>query len=769
MTDTTAPEPLSDLPPSQMDPADLAAHVAREVRRDWEASSEWRQEARDAYEFVAGRQWDEADIAKLNEEKRPAITFNRVAAMIDAVCGAQVNNRNEIKFLPRAGDDGGKAELLNGVARWVMDHTDAEDEDSEAFRDVAICGMGWTETRMDYEEDPEGKIVVERRDPFEMGWDRSARRRNLTDAAHVWSRQKFSPEKVASTWPEFAGVIGLSRAGLMDAPGKTPVNPVRDRYAEGDAEPLDNNDDVTVTHFQWCERRTVYRVLNEGTGEIDEMPVDAWDALGEKLGEVERDALRYVKQPVKCWYQVFECAGEVSKVEKCPDEFGPTFKCITGRWDRNRRVFYGLVRAVRDPQMWANKWLSQSLHIINTNAKSGVLYEEGAILNTRKFEEEYAKTGSAIEVAAGALSGGRIQPKVPPPFPQAFDRLMQFAIGSMPDVTGINRELLGTVDREQAGILEAQRKQASQAVLAPMFDSLRQYHKAQGRLLMVFISKFIPPGKVMRIVGPDGNPQDVQWMGLPETGQFDVVVDQAPSSPNQKSEVWMALQPMLPVLVKEVPPPVLLKLLKFSPLPESVVNEITQEVQQMAQQPKPPDPALMKIQADMQAQQAKTQMDMQMKQADMQMTREKAEIEFANEMRKAEAGLQIERIRAENQMAIERMKAEHDARIKQQAAETDIAITERKAAIENEKRTAQMKQDRDVLAEPVREIVEPIQQVQESMAKFLADMSRQNQEAMQHLYALMGEVRSLVTAEKEVVRGPDGRVAGARIKQQVLN
>jgi hypothetical protein len=153
----------------------------------------------------------------------------------------------------------------------------------------------------------------------------------------------------------------------------------------------------------------------------------------------------------------------------------------------------------------------------------------------------------------------------------------------------------------------------------------------------------------------------------------------------------------------------------------------------------------------------------------MQMTREKAEIEFANEVRKAEAMLQIERIRAENTMAIERMKAEHDARIKQQAAETDIAITERKATIDNAKRVESMKQDRDVLAEPVREIIEPIQQVQSQMAQFLSDMSRQNAEAQQHLFALIGEVRSLVSAEKELVRGADGRVTGARIKQAVMN
>jgi hypothetical protein len=769
MSDTSAPDPIADVPPSEMEPSDLAAYVRREVRLDWEASGEWREEAKDAYDFVAGRQWAEEDIAKLNEEKRPAITFNRVAAMIDAVCGAQVNNRNEIKFLPRSGDDGGKAETLNGVARWVMDQTDAEDEDSEAFRDVAIAGMGWTETRMCYEEDQEGRILVERRDPFEMGWDRSARRRNLSDANQVWSRQKFSPEKVAAQWPEFATVAGVAGQAFPDAPHPIPVNPTRDRYAEGEGDPKDDGDDITVTHFQWCERKAVYRVLNPGTGEIDALAQDEWDALGQKMGEEKRDALRFSKQTEKQWRQVFECGGEVSKIEECPDRHGPTFKAITGKWDRNKRLFFGLVRAVKDPQMWANKWLSQSLHIINTNAKSGVLYETGAVENVRKFEQDYAKTGSAQEVAAGALSGNRIRDKIPPPFPQAFDRLMQFAISSMPDVTGINRELLGTVDREQAGVLEAQRKQASQAVLAPLFDSLRRYHKDQGRLLMVFMGKYIPAGKVIRITGPDGNPRDVQWEQLPEAAQYDIIVDQAPSSPNQKSEVWMAMQPMLPVLVKEVPAPVLLKLLRFSPLPESVVNEIQQEVQQLAQQPKPPDPAVMKVQADIEAKKAQSQMDMEMKQAEMQQAQQMAELEYQTEMRKAQMDLELQRIKAANEMEIARMKAQQDAEIRRQSAETDIAITERKATVENEKRAAQMKQDKDVLAEPVREIVGPLQEVQGQMAQFLADMSRQHQEGMQHLYALVGEVRTLVTAEKEVVRGPDGRVSGARLKQQVLN
>lgn len=768
MSDTRGPDTLAEQLPSEMDPGDLAAYVAKEVRLDYEASGDWRDEAREAYDIVAGRQWSDEDRAKLTEERRVPITFNRVAAMIDAVCGAQVNNRNEIKFLPRSGDDGGKTELLNGVARWVMDQTDAEDADSEAFRDVAIGGMGWTETRMCYEEEQDGRIIVERRDPFEMGWDRYARKRNLADASHVWSRQKFAPEYVASRWPEFAAAARVENGDMPDAPAHRVVNPVRDQYAHEDDDARKNVDDITVTHFQWCERKPVVHVANTATGQMETLTPKQWEALGEKLGEA-RAMLKHVERTEKRWFQVFECGGEVSEVTECPDRYGPTYKAMTGRWDRNKRVFYGLVRAVKDPQMWANKWLSQSLHIMNTQAKSGLLIEKGAVSDLRKFEERYAKTGSVVEVEMGALSGGRIQPKGAVTFPAGFHDLLQFAIGSMPDVSGINRELLGTVDREQAGVLEAQRKQASQAVLAPLFDSLRAYHKEQGRLLMVFMAKYIPPGKVMRITAPDGNPQMVQWTGMEETAEFDVVVDQAPTSPNQKSEVWMALQPMLPVLVKEVPPPVLLKLLRFSPLPESVVQEMAQEVEKLAAQPKPPDPAVVKVQADIEAKKAQTQMDMEMKRAEMQQAQQMAELEFQTEMRKAQMDLELQRIRAANEMEIARMKAQMDADIRQRAAETDIAITERKATIDNEKRTAQMKQDKDVLVQPVREIVEPLQAVQSQMAQFLADMSRQQQEGMQHLYALLGDVRSLVSAEKEVVRGPDGRVSGARIKAPVMN
>jgi hypothetical protein len=761
--DTNAPEF-----PSDMDEADLAAYVSSEVTLDYDAAGKWREEARTAYDFVAGRQWSPEDEAILKEQLRPPVTFNRTAPMIDAVAGAQVNNRQEIKLLPRSGDDGGKAELLGGVLRWVRDQCDAEDEESEAFVDAAISGMGWLETRMCYDDDPAGRIVIERRDPFEMGWDRSARKRNLADANHLWSRQQFSLEYVSSKWPNFA-TASRANSERPDAPRRTVVHPTRDQYADGDDVTADDTDDITVTHFQWCERRPVYRVLNPATQQIETFDQAAWDALGEKLAE-QRDTLQHVMQSEKKWFQVFESGGEVADFSECPDPRGSTFKCITGRRDRNRRQFYGIVRAVIDPQRWANKWLAQSLHIVNTSAKSGWIYEDGAIEDARKFEEDIAKAGSNVKVAAGALTGGRIREKVPPPFPQAFDRLLQFAVAAIPDVTGINREMLGTVDREQAGILEAQRKQASQAVLAPLFDSLRRYFKEEGRLLLVFVQKYVPPDQMIRITMPDGRPENVAMAMLPDASTYDIIVDQAPSSPNQKMEVWQNLQPMLPAMMKTVPGPVLLKLLKFSPLPESVVKEIEEEVAKMAQQPKAPDPAIEKIKADIEAQQARTQMDLQMKQADMQLAREMAEMEYANEMRKAQMELELQRIRAENEIAIARMKAQHDAQIRQQAAEVDISITERKATIEADKRVQTFQAEKEVFSEPVRELIAPLAEAIDRTNALQAEMARKNDETAQQLAAMLQQVAQMVSAEKELVRDPvTGRASGVRIKQARMN
>jgi hypothetical protein len=106
-------------------------------------------------------------------------------------------------------------------------------------------------------------------------------------------------------------------------------------------------------------------------------------------------------------------------------------------------------------------------------------------------------------MAPGALSGQKpkIMPKPGQGDASAYVNLLQFAISSIKDVTGINLELLGQQDQNQPGILEHMRKQAGMTVLATMFDSLRGFLKIIGRKRLFYLQTRMPDGTADPLVG----------------------------------------------------------------------------------------------------------------------------------------------------------------------------------------------------------------------------------------------------------------------------
>lgn len=649
-TDLSLTAGLADdtTPNSKLDDLALVTRARQFVKRAGDFSAAWRQEAREAYDFHAGHQWTDEDRAMLEEQARVAVTFNRIQPVVEAVCGSQVNNRQDIRFLPRSLDPEAdqKAQVATDLVEWARDQCDAEDEESDAFQDAVICGMGWTEARIDYSERPEGLIVVERVDPLEMYWDAAARKKNLADAKEMARVRLWRLDDVIAEWPDKREELLSAYDGEGD--------PDRDLVAEW-RDPLDAYNGsgppgtavggpgarmVKVIHYTWAEHRPVWVVLNPLNGQREELdsqqmvreaearlqalwrklPPEAKTALGGKA-----PTLRAVKQSRLCWYEAFICGMTVLERGKAPDERLPRFQCITGKRDRNRACWFGLVRGMRDPQMWQNRWLSQSMRIIDVQAKGGVMVERDAVDDPEDFEHSYAQTGSVTWVRPGGIA--KIKDKPTPSIPAAFDRLMQFAVASIPDTSGINKELLGLADRDQPGILEASRKQAAQSILAPLFDSLRHYYKRMGRLLHSYIRQYMPPDLQVRVTGEDGDARLVSVAMLDDALRFDVEVDEAPSSPNTKTETWLALQPVLPLMAKMgLPLDVWVEIIKFSPIPttaaQRIINALKADQQQKAQQGPPPDPRMAKVQADAAADQAKLQAEAQADQVRLQTERD---------------------------------------------------------------------------------------------------------------------------------------------------
>jgi hypothetical protein len=558
--------------------------------------SKWRVAAQSWYDMVANHQWDDEDVKLLREQHRPEVSFNRVAPMIKSVCGLEVNNRQSVVYLPRQLGVQGVNEMVTNAGKWVRDECHAEDEESEAFRDLAICGEGWTETRMDFDEDPMGKIVKERIDPLEMGVNKGAFRSNYQDARMIYRIRDIATGDARALLnltddpddPNYIEDAALDASGWLDkmntpedgGMGNKKDYPDQTRAAVKGSR-RGGRKTVRLVQCQYWVREPVHLVATPNDEQPQIMTPEEFAKFKERadainanadLGvdpeapRVEYDATQSVR---KCFY---ECFIGIKIIERRKLKLGMfQFSAMTGERDKKEKCFYGMVKDMMDPQRWANKFFSQTMHHINVNAKGGLLAETDAFQNVRKAERDWADPTKIVWVKPGSIAKNKVKERQSVPLPPGLDQLMMFSISSIRDVTGINLELLGQADREQAASLEEQRRQSAMTILATMFDSLRRYRKLDGKLLLHFIW-LLPEGTLFRVVEKG----QYQYIPLAKQGldieKFDIIIDQAPSSPNQKQMVWGITQQILQMNI--LPPPAAVELLKYSPYPEVVVQEI---------------------------------------------------------------------------------------------------------------------------------------------------------------------------------------------------
>lgn len=559
------------------DDQEIVDEVREAHKRAKRHSGTWRDEAWEDYAMVAGEQWDDTDKAKLADEQRPVVTFNRIQPVIDAVAGQEVANRQEVRFIPREVGDAGVNELLTGAAHWVRDNCNAEDEESDAFRDATICGMGWTETHIEFDEEPEGQIQITRTDPLEMYWDPAAKKANLADARFVQRLKRYDAEEFEERWPgkmeEVSSTDGFEDADeyLTEPHDSTEAQFYKnDQGSSGERE----SGKYYVIEHQCYEVEDRYAVALDG--QVVEFDEDKFKKIKKDL---DRSGVRYVKRPMRKYCRYFVCGGVLLEKHEL-GKGGFTYKCITAKRDRNTNTWYGLVRAMKDPQRWANKFFSQTLHILNSNAKGGAFVEKGALSDPRKAEEDWARPDALIQLNDGGLA--KVKERAAKDYPASLDKLMNYAITAIPAVTGVNYEMMGLADREQAGVLEYQRRQSGLVILATLFDSLRLYRKQAGKLLLYFMQEHLSDGQIVRIDGDLGR-KYVQWRD-PGTVTYDVIVDDAPTAPNQKEQVFQVLMQMVPVLkdMGIMPPP---ETLKWLPLPETLVQKWMEQMQSQQADP----------------------------------------------------------------------------------------------------------------------------------------------------------------------------------------
>jgi hypothetical protein len=599
----------------------IIKEIKTNVKKAKDHLQDWYNEARNAYDYFAGNQWEEEDLQKLRNERRPAIVFNRIPRVINAIAGLEIENRQEVIYSPREQGDAIASEILTGAADWVRNNCDAEDEESQAFKDALMVGIGWTETRLEYEVDPDGAILIERIDPMEMVWDVTSKKRNLDDATWVAREKKYTKKDFKAIWPD-ADVDMLT--GAQDPRGLQPHDATLAPWYLVDQSSKDQRqkDFITVTQYQKWLRVPFYRVQDD-ENEITEMDAKEFKKLKELI---DMRGFKYIKQIRRVFKQYFVAGEQMLEKGDCPINMF-TLRAMTGMLDRNRNYWFGMISIMRDPQMWANKWLSQTLHIFNSNAKGGYFAEAGAFKDPRQAENSLAQS-TVTYLNEGGLA--MVQKKEAPQFPQGIDGLLQYAISSVSELVGVSLESLGQEKSDVSGVLAAERKRTTITIVADFFDALRRYRKESGRVLADFIISYISDGRLVRIAGP-GLGKYVPLVKEQMDFTYDIIVDDTPTSPNQKERVFATLMQLMPQL-QEAGIPFPPEILEFAPLPASLIRDWQKLIEEQKQAQAQDQSEQLKEQVRMQLAQleaAKMQQDIMNKKADEVETKTKSALNLA--------------------------------------------------------------------------------------------------------------------------------------------
>jgi len=120
--------------------------------------------------------------------------------------------------------------------------------------------------------------------------------------------------------------------------------------------------------------------------------------------------------------------------------------------------------------------------------------------------------------------------------------------------------------------------------------------------MLYYITNFLADGRLVKIGGPD-QAQYIPLLHQPDLVEYDIIVDEMPNTPNIKEQVWGTLMSMMPFLKgMAIPPSFYGEVMKYSPLPATLVSKL-QSI--MAAEKPPPSPDMIKAQADAEIAQAR--------------------------------------------------------------------------------------------------------------------------------------------------------------------
>ena len=476
-------------------PIDTELATKQWVRYAWardNGHAQFVQKAEKCDAFFRGDQWEKADKALLENQRRPALTINKILSTISNVLGEQIYNRAETSFRPRSGSPTEVADILTKVFKQISDNNQLDWKRSDMFADGIITSRGFLDVRIGYGDSMQGEVVIDNLNPKNVIIDPDGEEYDPDSWSEVFTTKWVTADDIAILYNKEDAEYLRNREQSFFPYGYDSIQAYRDRFGDR-FNPMYNGDydnSSVMRNIRLIERQ--YRMLDRQkhfvdptTGDMRPIP-DDFDRnkiafMRQQFGlEVTTKLVRRIRWTV------------IADNVRLHDDWSPYkhFTVVPYFPYFRRGTTLGLVENLLGPQELLNKVSSQELHVINTTANSGWKVKSGTLTNmtVEELEQKGAQTGLVVEV--NEIDGiEKIQPNQ---VPTGLDRITYKAEEHIKTISGVSDSMQG-FDREDVAAKAIQAKrQAGSTNLAKPLDSLTRTDHILARNILDLSSSSTP-------------------------------------------------------------------------------------------------------------------------------------------------------------------------------------------------------------------------------------------------------------------------------------
>jgi hypothetical protein len=441
--------------------------------------------------FVGGElQWDRDIRSRLTDAKRPALTYNQIQQYVYNVVNEQKQNPSEAMVNPDSeGAEEKTARVMQDMLRKIRTSSYGNPP-VVAMKDMVIGGIGWWKISHQYIH--------------------GTNKQRIVNLPCEWSSVYVDP---SATYPTFHDAdmafrfYDLSRKTFRrkynNAVATTSWDPFNSAMASWIGE---NNIRVAEHYFSKYRKRKIITLI---TGEDKyEDEISPWDRplLNSPGGGLAKWRIDDFKE---IWMRVISAVEVLESEEKCVIPQIPLIPCFGEREviDGQLHIF-GMVRAMRDPQIGSNFMKNSMVEAIARASKSQYLADPA---HTEDFEGFYQNANVENRFYLPMHLIGANGEQLPPPVPvnqdipvQEINIAIQAQDLSMQQAGGMYAASLGQQGNEESGEAILARQKPGERSSFRFTDGYNESIKYDAAQKIKMIPHIYDVPQVMHLEGLDG-------------------------------------------------------------------------------------------------------------------------------------------------------------------------------------------------------------------------------------------------------------------------